>query len=139
MGLDQYAYARKGEPKLETQTYTCEDLEGNEFERTETQEIWTDQMELAYWRKHPNLQGWMEQLWREKGGEGEFNCVDVELDAADLEKLKHAIASGDLPETEGFFFGNPSDDRYREGDLEFIRTAREHLSMGYKIVYTSWW
>lgn len=139
MGLDQYAYARKGEPKLETQTYTCEDLEGNEFERTETQEIWEDQMELAYWRKHPNLQGWMEQLWREKGGEGEFNCVDVELDAADLEKLKHAIASGDLPETEGFFFGNPSDDRYREGDLEFIRTAREHLSMGYKIVYTSWW
>lgn len=139
MGLDQYAYARKGEPQLETQTYTCEDLEGNEFERTETQEIWTDQMELAYWRKHPNLQGWMEQLWREKGGEGEFNCVDVELDAADLEKLKHAIASGDLPETEGFFFGNPSDDRYREGDLEFIRTAREHLSMGYKIVYTSWW
>ncbi len=139
MGLDQYAYARKGEPQLETQTYTCEDLEGNEFERTETQEIWEDQMELAYWRKHPNLQGWMEQLWREKGGEGEFNCVDVELDAADLEKLKHAIASGDLPETEGFFFGNPSDDRYREGDLEFIRTAREHLSMGYKIVYTSWW
>ena len=139
MGLDQYAYARKGEPQLETQTYTCEDLEGNEFERTETQEIWEDQMELAYWRKHPNLQGWMEQLWREKGGEGEFNCVDVELDAADLEKLKYAIASGTLPETEGFFFGNPSDDRYREGDLEFIRTAREHLSMGYKIVYTSWW
>ena len=139
MGLDQYAYARKGEPQLETQTYTCEDLEGNEFERTETQEIWTDQIELAYWRKHPNLQGWMEQLWREKGGEGEFNCVDVELDAADLEKLKYAIASSTLPETEGFFFGNPSDDRYREGDLEFIRTAREHMEMGYKIVYTSWW
>ena len=139
MGLDQYAYARKGEPQLETQTYTCEDLEGNEFERTETQEIWEDQMELAYWRKHPNLQGWMEQLWREKGGEGEFNCVDVELDAADLEKLEQDIDYGDLPETEGFFFGNPSDDRYREGDLEFIRTAREHLSMGYKIVYTSWW
>jgi hypothetical protein len=139
MGLDQYAYARKGEPQLETQTYTCEDLEGNEFERTETQEIWTDQMELAYWRKHPNLQGWMEQLWREKGGEGEFNCVDVELTAADLEKLEQDIDYGDLPETEGFFFGNPSDDRYREGDLEFIRTAREHMEMGYKIVYTSWW
>lgn len=139
MGLDQYAYARKGEPQLETQTYTCEDLEGNEFERTETQEIWTDQIELAYWRKHPNLQGWMKQLWCSKGGEGDFNCVDVELTAADLEKLEQDIDYGDLPETEGFFFGNPSDDLYKEGDLEFIRTAREHMEMGYKIVYTSWW
>lgn len=42
MGLDQYASIRK---------------DGQE-----------DQ-EIAYWRKHPNLQGWMEQLWREKGGE----------------------------------------------------------------------
>ncbi len=139
MGLDQYAYARKGEPELETQTYTCEDLEGNEFERTETQEIWTDQMELAYWRKHPNLQGWMEQLWREKGGEGEFNCVDVELNAVDLANLQAAVLLGDLPETHGFFYGDDSDNRYKEGDLEFIRTAREHMEMGYKIVYTSWW
>lgn len=140
MGLDQYAYARRGEPKIELEEYTYTDLATGE-RRTGTEEnvIYEDQMELAYWRKHPNLQGWMEQLWREKGGEGEFNCVDVELDAADLEKLEQDIDYGDLPETEGFFFGNPSDDRYREGDLEFIRTAREHLSMGYKIVYTSWW
>jgi hypothetical protein len=133
MGLDQYAYARKGEPQLETQTYTCEDLEGNEFEGTETQEIWEDQMELAYWRKHPNLQGWMEQLWCSKGGEGDFNCVDVELTAADLEQLEASIEGAELPETQG------SDDHYKEGDLEFIRTAREHMEMGYKIVYTSWW
>ena len=69
MGLDQYAFARKGEPirnRLETE-YEVEH-------------------EIAYWRKHPNLQGWMEQLWREKGGEGEFNCVDVELTLDDLEQ-----------------------------------------------------
>jgi hypothetical protein len=139
MGLDQYAYARKGEPQLETQTYTCEDLEGNEIERHESVEIWEDQMELAYWRKHPNLQGWMEQLWREKGGEGEFNCVDVELTLDDLEQLEASIEGAELPETAGFFFGSPADDHYKEGDLEFIRTAREHMEMGYKIVYTSWW
>ena len=139
MGLDQYAYARKGKPKLETQTYTCEDLEGNEFERTETQEIWEDQMEISYWRKHPCLQGWMENLWHEKGGEGEFNCVEVELTAADLEKLEQDIEDNSLPLTEGFFFGLPKDHESKDYDLEFIRTAREHLSMGYKIVYTSWW
>jgi len=49
--------------------------------------------EIAYWRKHPNLQGWMEQLWREKGGKGEFNCVDVELTREDLKQLELAKIS----------------------------------------------
>ena len=139
MGLDQYAYARKGKPKLETQTYTCEDLEGNEFERTETQEIWEDQMEIAYWRTHPCLQGWMGDLWREKGGEGEFNCVELELTAADLDELEFAIEDNSLPLTEGFFFGLPKDHESKDYDLEFIRTAREQISMGYTIIYKSWW
>jgi hypothetical protein len=32
--------------------------------------------ELHYWRKHPNLHGWMEQHYREKGDSAKsFNCV----------------------------------------------------------------
>jgi hypothetical protein len=112
MGLDQYAKVRK---------------EGQE-----------DQ-ELAYWRKHPNLQGWMEQLWREKGGEGEFNCVEVELTIDDLNDLERAIEGEELPETSGFFFGNSSDDYYREEDLAFIADAAEYIDQGCKVVYTSWW
>ena len=139
MGLDQYAFARKGEPIEATEDYTYEDFDGNRHVKQRTYVSYEEEHEVAYWRKHPNLQGWMENLWREKGGEGEFNCVDVELTAADLEKLEQDIDYGDLPETEGFFFGNPSDDRYREGDLEFIREARQYLAYGYKIVYTSWW
>jgi hypothetical protein len=30
-----------------------------------------ESQELAYWRKHPNLHGWMEQLYRAKGGTAE--------------------------------------------------------------------
>lgn len=112
MGLDQYAFTRKD----------CQ-----------------EDQEIAYWRKHPNLQGWMEQLWREKGGEGEFNCVDVELTLEDLEELNTAIEWGDLPATEGFFFGNDCDDFYREQDLEFIADASKAIQQGYKVVYTSWW
>ena len=95
--------------------------------------------EIAYWRKHPNLQGWMEALWREKGGEGEFNCVDVELTLEDLEQLEAAIEGAELPDTDGFFFGNNSDDYYREQDLEFIAEASKAIEQGYKVVYTSWW
>jgi hypothetical protein len=63
----------------------------------------------------------------------------VSSTAADLEQLETSIEGAELPDTDGFFFGGNSDDHYKEGDLEFIRTAREHMEMGYKIVYTSWW
>lgn len=139
MGLDQYAYARKGAPETETREFEYLDDQGIKQTQTEVNVIYTDQIELAYWRKHPNLQGWMEQLYRSKGGDEDFNCVDVELTLDDLNDLAIDITEGMLPTTEGFFFGSDSDERYKEGDLEFIRTAREHIKQGYKIVYTSWW
>ena len=114
MGLDQYAHK-----------IVAHDTDNRE--------------EIAYWRKHPNLQGWMEQLWREKGGEGEFNCVDVELTLEDLEQLEASIEDAELPDTDGFFFGDNSDDYYREQDLEFIADASKAIEQGYKVVYTSWW
>jgi len=139
MGLDQYAFARKGEPIEATEDYTYEDFEGNRHVEQRTYVSYEEEHEVAYWRKHPNLQGWMENLWRMKGGEGEFNCVDVELNAANLEQLEYALRFDRLPPTEGFFFGDDSDEYYKEADAEFIREARQYLSDGYKIVYTSWW
>ena len=123
MGLDQYAMARKGESKT--------DEEGFEY--------YEDSMELAYWRKHPNLQGWMEDLWLAKGGEGEFNCVDLELKIEDLDLLEQSLDESALPETVGFFFGANSDDHYSEQDREFIVQARASIKQGYKVIYHSWW
>ena len=123
MGLDQYATARKGEPSKDADGYT----------------YYEDSMELAYWRKHPNLQGWMEELYHEKGGEEEFNCVDVELTLEDLDALEQSLDESALPETVGFFFGENSDDHYAEQDREFIREARAAIKQGYTVVYNSWW
>ena len=123
MGLDQYANARKGEAKTDDEGYT----------------YYEDSKELAYWRKHPSLQGWMEDLWREKGNDGEFNCVDVELTLGDLEALEQSLDESALPETVGFFFGTDSSDYYAEQDREFIREARAAIKQGYKIIYSSWW
>lgn len=139
MGLDQYAFARKGEPIETTEDFTYQDLDGNTHTEQQTSVSYEQEIEISYWRKHPNLQGWMENLWRSNGGEGEFNCVDVELTLEDLEELEVAIERGDLPATGGFFFGENSDDFYAEQDREFIREARERLANGYKIIYTSWW
>ena len=123
MGLDQYATARKGEPQQDAEGYT----------------YYEDAIELAYWRKHPNLQGWMSDLFYEKGGEGEFNCQDVELTLEDLDALEESLDDEALPETAGFFFGTDSSDHYAETDREFIREARAAIKQGYTVVYSSWW
>jgi hypothetical protein len=41
--------------------------------------------------------------------------------------------------TTGFFFGNASDDYYREQDLEFVRQARAELFLGLRVFYNSSW
>ena len=139
MGLDQYATARKGEPRKVPQTWTTTDADGNEEEVVEYYNEWEDSKELACWRKHPNLQGWMEDLWIEKGNSGEFNCVDLELTLGDLEALEESLDNEALPETTGFFFGTDSSIHYAEQDREFIVQARAAIKQGYTVVYSSWW
>lgn len=128
MGLDQYAYiaAKAGED-------------------------WNNHQKISYWRKHPNLQGWMERLWIEKGYPGlpvgsnnfdhTFNGVEVELTWDDVDKLEKDIKSGQVSElaTTGFFFGNPSDEYYRDHDLDFCVNAKAELFIGRKVFYNSSW
>ena len=129
MGLDQYAYAK---PSYESD----------------------EQEEIAYWRKHNRLQGWMEQLWEDKGRPdwsdignplGDFNCQPVELTLTDLEQLEAHIENKVLPETQGFFFGNDSyadyegEYGYKETDLKFIEDARKAIEEGKKVYYNCWW
>ncbi len=108
--------------------------------------------EIAYWRKHPNLHGWMEHLWHKKRNaegkpvvededdiSGSFNGVELELTWADLDELERAITHKQLPATSGFFFGNPSDEHYYESDLEFIKNARAEVFLGLQVFYNSSW
>ena len=121
MGLDMYAFATRTAPAAPV-----------DFKADHSQE-------LAYWRKHPNLHGWMEHLYRAKGGTAEdFNCVNLQLDAADLDALDHAVRSRTLPTTTGFFFGQTDGSEY-DDDLAFIARARAALARGEAVYYTSWW
>lgn len=104
-----------------------------------------EKVELAYWRKHPNLQGWMSDLWESKGSPGshddsdDFNCVPVELNLEDLNGLEAEIIDNKLPDTVGFFFGNDSTDYYKKQDLQFVKDARQAIEHGSKVFYDSWW
>src|SRR5437764_625279 len=92
------------------------------------------------WWKHPNLHGWMEAVYRAKGGMREvFNSgVRLELSCGDLDRLEAAVLGDNLPTTEGFFFGE-SDGSELADDLAFIAEARDHLARGMTVYYTSWW
>jgi hypothetical protein len=81
----------------------------------------------------------VENLWRSKGGEGEFNCVAVELTADDLVALRESVEESELPVTQGFFFGSGNDEYYKEVDLTFIDEALDLIDAGYTIQYNSWW
>ena len=136
MGLDQYAKKVKSDYDRDSKTETIV------------------KTEIAYWRKHNALQGRMESLWRTKTGSGgEFNCVAVELEDSDLDMLETVVKANNLPPTEGFFFGgdtsvnpekaSPEDREWietlQEETFTFIKLAREAISEGFTIEYSSWW
>lgn len=140
MGLDQYAY-------VATRANQNSDWwDGAEVD-TETKEYINPNIEkpreIAYWRKHPNLQGWMEQLWRSRNTnpaeDPAFNGVELELTWEDLDRLEQDIKNGGLPETTGFFFGSDSDEYYQNQDLDFVKEAKCWLFFGYKVFYNSSW
>lgn len=139
MGLDQYAYSRP--PRKRNSD---------------------DDVQLMEWRKHNRLQGWMQQLWENKGcpnaqteGDemGDFNCVELQLTAQDIDDLEYSINNFELPEANGFFWGSDSyfwnneDDEpfpeneywYKSNDLMFIESARKALDNKHRIYYSCWY
>ena len=94
--------------------------------------------EVAYWRKHPDLHGWMQKLYEEKGGEDKSFNGDVELlTLADLDRLEDDILGENLPKTTGFFFGESGGISLK--DLEFVLEARKAIQEGDTVFYDSSW
>lgn len=116
MGLDQYAYKHKP----------------NQSEQAE---------EIACWRKHNALQGWMANLFELKTGEKDMNCQEFYLEMQDLEMLEIAVLNNNLPQTQGFFFGSDTrdDDYQKRKTMEFIMEAKLALSEGYEVFYGASW
>ena len=131
MGLDMCAYV--GEPGQHDRYW------GQYGRSVPPDQQVSSPREIGRWRKHPNLHGWMEQLYLSRGGNAEFNGVEIELFWQDLDQLQQAVEEKTLPSTSGFFFGRNADDYYREHDLKFIRDARAELFCGLRVFYNSSW
>ena len=141
MGLDMYAYVAA---KAGQQEEFYEGAEwDNEIKDHRNPNV-NRPREIAYWRKHPNLHGWMARLWLAREGNelrelDNFNGIELELDAEDLDLLEYVVKERELPGTSGFFFGNDADDYYYNDDLKFIQMARAEMFLGFKVFYNSSW
>jgi hypothetical protein len=112
-----------------------------------------EHVELGYWRKHPNLHGYIVNTF----AKGVDECQRIELSATDLRMIAEAVESERLPHTEGFFFGasaaNPDyymqkygatepeaiaeKAREKADDLATIQTAVEWLETKEEAVWRS--
>ena len=128
MGLDMYAYV--GRPGQRHEYW---------YNKVDENSTVTEPREISYWRKHPNLHGWMKKLYHERGGNESFNGSELELSWEDIDRLEKTIKSHSLPNTTGFFFGDPADNIYYDDDLKFCSEAKAELFLGLKVFYNSSW
>jgi|TARA_R100000482_G_C5073473_1_gene122580 hypothetical protein len=122
MGLDMYLQGRlyhhgmKHDNDGKFTERKREKVEG--YEKTATE------IELAYWRKHPNLHGYIVNTFNK----GVDDCTPIDLSPDNLDQIADAIEDDNLPETTGFFFGESSwHEDEKEENVKIFRDASKWL------------
>jgi hypothetical protein len=116
MGLDMYLRGEK---------YFWSNRRNPEVNRKEDGfKVETITVQLGYWRKHPNLHGFIVSSF----ADGRDECQPIELDHEDLAKIINAVKQKRLPPTTGFFFGaSDNDQRQINEDVTTLERARTWL------------
>lgn len=114
MGLDMYLEGRKG---------LIQDYKNPDNDQTEDgfRKI-AHTLELGYWRKHPDLHGFIVQTF----AGGNDDCQQIWLCRKDLVAIIDAVKEGRLPSTTGFFFG--ASPRKDDGD-EYRRSVENDVAI----------
>jgi hypothetical protein len=108
MGLDMY---------LEGRTFNWKEKYDEDGFRIKGKTI-----ELGYWRKHPNLHGYIVEAF----ADGIDDCKPIHLTTLDMQNIISAIREKRLPKTEGFFFGE-SDGSEDAESIEIFKQAIKWL------------
>jgi hypothetical protein len=131
MGLDMY---------LEGEKYYWTDWENPENNLMEDGfKVSRKILELGYWRKHPNLHGYIVK----KYAHGVDECQDIYLTEENLLDIIEAVKNDKLPFTDGFFFGESQgpDDQNSVKQLtkaiEWLRIKEDKISKA--VIYRASW
>ena len=122
MGLDMYltgeAFYEHGHPNRSVEPFPIEKTHYS----------------LGYWRKHPNLHGYLV----ERFANGVDECQRIGLVAKDMKQIIQAVKDRQLPDTTGCFFGE-SDDTPAEiaDDIKIFEDALAWLETKERDVWRS--
>ena len=130
MGLDMYLTGEQYIPK------DWENPANNQME--DGYRLKSRNFDLGYWRKHPDLHGFIVQNF----AGGEDDCKSVHLDADDIVEIISAVNEDRLPKTSGFFFGESTNDigEKLEATEIFVNALNWLLADDWRSVYyrASW-
>jgi hypothetical protein len=116
MGLDMYLTGEK---------YLPTDFEAPEKNLSEDGfRVKGRQLELGYWRKHPNLHDFIVETFAD--GVDEYQEIELTKDC--IQQIIHAVKGRQLPETTGFYFGESDDsDEQIADDVGIFEAALKWL------------
>ncbi len=108
-------------------------------------------------RGHWQMQLFLEKVYRERGGKGDFSCYNLQLTRENLVNLRNAIQNFELPKYQLYkntyhseeeyaqmsydhvkMFRNLEKNQYYE-DLELIEKCIKLVDEGKIVYYWSWW
>lgn len=127
MGLDMYLTGYK---------YFMTDFDNPSNDRTEDgYRIESMRLELGYWRKHPNLHGYIVKTF----ANGNDDCDDINLTSENIDTIIDAVRNPkSLPHTTGFFFGESAgSDEEAQEDVRIFQEAKSWLAAHKKGEYRS--
>lgn len=92
--------------------------------------------DLGYWRKHPDLHGFIVETF----SDGIDDCKAIHLGTTEIELIIDTIKEDRLPHTEGFFFGESTNDEEQKTEsiellskaLLWLRADITHRSIYYQ-------
>ena len=134
MGLDMYLRGRK--------RYWHYDNEMNNLTE-DGYPIISTELDLGYWRKHPNLHGYIVKTF----ADGNDDCTPIDLSLDRLNMLISAVRNDLLVPTTGFFFGkSDNSEEQKARDLMLLVNARDWLArmpqsneLNYEVYYLASW
>ena len=137
MGLDQYLYSCDSTEEMTHQEaynrYPDEYCEVSEESKDNLVKVLNNRKQIAYWRKHANLQGYIEDY-----AEMDINCKYIRLTEDIIRDIKEMSVNKNMANAVGFCWGETEDCDY-EQTVEAMDKALEEINKGKKIYYYGWY
>jgi len=126
MGLDMFLIGERYFPEHNEKYFSPEYNNGYKVK--------SKQYDLGYWRKHPNLHGFIVDRF----ANGVDDCKKIELTEDNLQQIIQAVKENNMPQVHGFFFGESCNTNKQNTEI-VLQKALKWLKIKEEGVWRSVW